>query len=116
MFNAKKFLRNFFTELYEEKDLSCLDRYLHPDYFDYDIGAGVKDHLRNSKEYVLRKYEEDPGFRVAVKRVRKLGRAYCARLVWLSSENGSEKTLFEGIATFLIEDGRIRRRGTFLYA
>jgi hypothetical protein len=116
MLDAKKYLKAFFRELYEKKDVSCLDRYLHPEYFDCDIGPGTKDHVGASKDFVLKKYTEDPGFRVNVKEVRKLGRAYCARLVWSTREDGAEKILFEGIATFLIEGGKIRRRGTFLFA
>ena len=115
MFIAKRFLRNYFHELFVKKDVSCLDRYLSPDYFDSDIGPGVKDHVRNSKDYILNMYKTDPTLHVIVREVRKVERAYCAHLVWRHSENGIENTRFEGIATFIIEKNKIKRRSTLLF-
>ncbi len=115
MFHAKRYLQNFFNELFVKKDLSCLDRYLDPGYFDYDIGPAVDDHIQNSKDYILEAYKTDPTRHVVVREVRKVERAYCAHLVWRYSENGVEKTRFEGVATFVIENGRIKRRSTLMF-
>lgn len=60
------FLRAYFDELFNKRNINALDLYLHQDYFDDDIGDPQTDHIQNSKEFLANLFEEHPTMGVEV--------------------------------------------------
>ena len=115
MLAGRRFLQNYFDGLFIKKDLSFIDKYMDQEYFDYDIGPSVKDHIKNSKEFLKDIFEKQPNLRVIVKKVKRIGSILCAQLQWVIIENRIKKLYMEGIATFEIKKQKIRKRNTLIY-
>lgn len=49
---ALEYLRRYFDALFTRRNLVSLDAYLHPDYYDDDIGPGESDSIGNLKTYL----------------------------------------------------------------
>jgi ketosteroid isomerase-like protein len=112
---ALTFLRRYFDALFTKRDLAALDVYLHPDYFDDDIGPGEADHIANSKAYLRDLFQRQPSIAVTVKDAIAQDDVITAFLEWSVVEAGARKTLHKGVAIFVLKDGKIYRRHTFLY-
>jgi hypothetical protein len=115
MFSAKKFLSDYFTDLFVNRDLSTIDKYLDKNHFDYDIGPSVKYHIENSKQYLLELFKRRPTIRVKVLKVKTIDNVACAQLRWYETIEKKEKIWLEGVATFLIIDKKIVKRNTLIY-
>jgi len=112
---AKKFLKEYFNTLFVKKRLDRLDDYLDKDYFDSDIGPGVKDHVKNSKEYLPALLEKYPGIRVLVKHAVRFSDVICAHLHWTILKDSKRIVWKKGAAVFVLRGGKILKRSTFIY-
>ncbi len=112
---ALDFMRGYFHRLFVMRDVDALDDYLHPEYFDEDIGAGVADHIRDSKEYLRDWFERTPGIGVDVLEAMAQGEVITAFLDWFVQEGGEKNLIQKGVAVFVLRDGKIYRRHTFMF-
>lgn len=112
---AINYLRGYFDELFINHNVDALNRYLHPDYFDDDIGDPAVDHIQNSKDYLRARIKEQPCMRVEVVDAIIHDDVITAYLIWHITENGRQKVLHKGVAIFVLKDGRMLKRHTFLY-
>ena len=107
MLGSKKFLVNYFDNLFIKRDLSTLDKYLDKNHFDYDIGFSSKDHTANSKQYLSELFIRKPTIRVKVLKTKTIKNVICAQLRWYETINKKEIVWQEGIATFLIQNNKM---------
>lgn len=112
---ALDFLRRYFDELFVHHNLDALDVYLHPDYFDDDIGPDEADHVQNSKDFLRDWLESEPTVRVAVRAAMTQDKVLTAFLEWQRTEQGIDQTIQKGVAIFVLKDGKIYRRHTYIY-
>jgi ketosteroid isomerase-like protein len=110
-----EYVRTYFDELFGKRNVAALDVYLAPDYSDDDIPAGTVDHLKNSKEYLRNLFRERPTIGVDVLDAVAREDVISAFLEWYVVENGTRHVLRKGIAIFVVRDGKIVKRHTFVY-
>jgi hypothetical protein len=109
------FIKCYFHELFVQRDLSALDRHLHPRHHDDDIGDAEKDHIANSKRYLTALFEKRPTMNVEVHKAMIENNVISADLEWFYTEKGERKTWMRGVACFVLEGKQIIRRHTFIY-
>ncbi|MEM5776076.1 MAG: nuclear transport factor 2 family protein, partial [Anaerolineaceae bacterium] len=107
---ALDWMRAYFHRLFVERDVDALDDYLHPDYFDDDIGAEVSDHVQDSKDYLRSWFQRSPGIGVDVLEAMAAGGVISAFLDWYVQEGGDKKIIMKGVAVFVLCDGKILHR------
>ena len=112
---AFEYIKNYFNELFVNKDLSAIDNYLDTKYYDDDIGDTTDNHREESKAYLLELFKKDPTINVCVKKVQVQDDVICAYLEWNSKKEGKIKVLRKGIAIFEIVDRKIKKRHTYIY-
>ncbi len=112
---AFAFIKTYFHDLFDKRDLSALDRYLSPDHFDDDIGPACSDHIANSKQYLSDWFAREPTVGVKVHKAMVSHDVISADLEWHAAENDGRRTLMRGVACFAVKDGRIVHRHTFMY-
>lgn len=113
---ALDFLRRYFDELFVHHNLDALDVYLHPDYFDDDIGPDEPDHIQNSRDFLRDWFGNEPSMGVTVKDAMAQDDVLTAFLEWHRAGQGVQQTIQKGVAIFVLKDGRIYRRHTYIYA
>lgn len=109
------FIRKFFEELFVQRNLDALDRYLAEDYFDDDIADPHVDHLRNSKEYLQELFRKSPTIGVEVTDAFARDKVISAFLEWFVCEDNLKRTIRKGVAIFVVNNQKIVRRHTFVY-
>jgi hypothetical protein len=112
---ALTFLRKYFNDLFGRRNVDALDGYLHENYFDGDIGDSQPDHIRNSKEFLTQWFAQNPTIGVEVKDALARDDVISAFLEWSAAEDGVRKPLQKGVAVFVMKDGKIIRRQTYIY-
>lgn len=112
---ALDYLRRYFDALFSQRDLAALDTYLHPDCFDDDIGPGEVDHIGNSKAYLRELFQRQPTIAVTVSDAIARDDVITAFLEWTVAGAGVRVTLRKGVAIFVLKDGKIYRRHTYIY-
>jgi len=112
---ATRFIEEYFSSLFMERDVDVLDRYLHPDYWDDDCGQEGINHIEDSKEYLRDLFSRIPTVGVSVGRVTAEGNVITAFLDWTLEDADVITTWKRGIAIFVLEGDRIRKRHTYIY-
>jgi hypothetical protein len=112
---ALEYIKGYFDELFVKKNVDALDHYLDKDYFDYDIGDPSVDHIQNSKQYLLRRFEREPTIGVNVVRAMIHEEVITAFLEWFVIEGGERRVTMKGVASFLLRGEKILKRHTFIY-
>lgn len=111
-----EFIRNYFNELFVERNLEALDVYLHEDYFDDDIGDPEVDHRQNSKEFLAELFRDNPGIGIEVMDVMTRDNVITAFLKWYEDQGQEKRMIRKGVAIFVLSGKSIIRRHTFIYA
>jgi hypothetical protein len=112
---AFEYIYNYFDQLFGRHNISALDFFLDQDYFDEDIGDPAVDHIKNSKEYLARLFREQPTIGVDVKSAVARDDVISAFLEWHVTENSQKRVIRKGVANFVVKNGKIIRRHTFVY-
>ncbi len=112
---AFEYIHNYFDQLFGKRNTSALDLYLDRDYFDEDIGDPAVDHIQNSKEYLAQLFREQPSIGVDVRAAIARDDVISAFLEWYIIENGVKRVIRKGVANFVVKNGKIIRRHTFVY-
>lgn len=112
---ALEFIKGYFDDLFVKRDVTALDRYLDKNYFDHDIGDPSIDHIQNSKQYLQKLFEREPSIGVNVIRVMTHDEVITAFLEWTMVKDRVRRATMKGVASFLIRNGRILKRHTFIY-
>jgi predicted SnoaL-like aldol condensation-catalyzing enzyme len=112
---ALEYIKGYFDELFVKHNVDALDRYLDKDYFDHDIGDPNVDHIQNSKQYLLRLFESEPGIGVNVVRAMGQGDVISAFLEWYVVKDHIKTVTMKGVGNFLLRGERILKRHTFIY-
>ena len=112
---AFEYIKNYFYELFVNKDLGTIDNYLVTNYYDDDIGETTDNHRKESKAYLLELFRKDPTINVCVKKVQVQDDVISAYLEWNSKKEDEIEVLRKGIAIFEIVDMKIRKRHTYIY-
>ena len=112
---AAEFVRDYFVTLFETRDLSALEQYVHPDYFDDDIGDPEIDHVEAGKGYLQSLYQRHPTINVTPIRTIVQDEVISSYLEWSTTASGERTVHVRGIALFVMESGRILKRHTFIY-
>ena len=110
-----EFIRKYFDELFNKRNINALDVYLDRDYFDDDIGDPNVDHLKSSKEFLTELFTRNPSIGVDVKDAITHDDVISAFLEWFVRENNKKRVIRKGIAIFVVAEQRIRKRHTFVY-
>lgn len=113
--NGLEFIRTYFDELFNRRNIDALDIYLHEEYFDDDIGDPALDHIQSSKEFLADLFQRNPTIGVEVIDAITHENVISAFLEWSVQENGQKRVIRKGVAIFVIDDRKIRKRHTFLY-
>lgn len=112
---AAAFLAEYFKTLFIDRDLARMSDYLHPDYWDDDIGDPKCDHIENGKQYLLSLFESKPNVGVIVKRAVIEDEVITAYLEWYDDLQNPESLWLKGIGLFEMDRGKIRKRHTYIY-
>ena len=83
--------------------------------FDDDIGDPGIDHIQNSKEYLTNMFAQNPTIGVDVKAAIVRDDVISAYLDWHVTENGVKRVIRRGVANFVLKQGKIIKRHTFVY-
>jgi len=110
-----EFVRQYFEELFGQRNIDALDKFLDETYFDDDIGDPNVDHIRNSKEYLAELFRTRPAIGVDVKDAITRDDVVSAFLEWFDIDNNTKRVFRKGIAIFVIRDRRILKRHTYVY-
>ena len=110
-----EFIRSYFNELFGERDINALDRFLDQSYFDDDIGDPSVDHIQNSKEYLKNLLQREPTIGVEVKEVIVHDNVITAYLEWTRMDAGHRQYFRKGVGIFVVKNKRIVKRHTFIY-
>lgn len=108
---AFDFIRTYFHRLFVDRDLSALDVYLHPDYWDDDIGDPAVNHREDARRYLTELFARHPRMGVIVERAVCQGEVITAYLAW----HEGLAVLRSGVALFVVRGGRILKRHTFIH-
>lgn len=112
---ALDYLRAYFRRLFEARDLSALDDYLAPDYWDDDIGEEGISHIEDSRRYLAELFARHPTIGVDLERAVCHGHVVTAYLAWHHVQDGRRETLRRGVAIFVLRRDKIASRHTFIY-
>ena len=112
---ALEYIQKYFYELFGKKDLSVLERYLDPNYWDDDIGNNSVNHINDSKDYLQNWFEKNPTINVYVSKAQIANNVICAFLEWNQQTDGKVKTIMKGIGIFEIEGMKIVKRHSYIY-
>ncbi len=112
---AHAFVSRYFRRLFDDHDLNALDDYLHPNYWDDDIGDSAADHIENAKSYLAKVFGEKPRLRVDVRATIALDDVIMSYLEWYEGEGAERRTQMKGAAIFVLDEGRILKRHTYIY-
>jgi hypothetical protein len=110
-----EFVRKYFDELFGKRNIDALDIYLDKEYFDDDIGDSGIDHIKNAKEFLTKLFKENPTIGVEVRDAITQDNVISAFVEWFVLENRVRKTIRKGIAIFVVNNLKIRKRHTFIY-
>jgi hypothetical protein len=110
-----EFIRKYFDELFGKRNVDALDVYLDKDYFDEDISDTNVAHIKNSKEFLGELFKEKPTIGVYVKDAMTQDDVISAFVEWFVMENNVKKTIRKGIAIFVLNKRKIRKRHTYIY-
>jgi len=113
--DATRFVTDYFAALFVTRDLSALDQYMHPDYVDDDIGDDDIDHIEAGKGFLQDLFRRHPSINVSVKRAVIHDDVITAYLEWTTTQDGKPTVHIRGVASLVMESGRIKRRHTFVY-
>lgn len=109
------FIQKYFDEVFNKRNVDALDVFLDREYFDDDIGDPEVDHIQNSKDYLIELFDGTPAIRVDVKDTITRDNVISAFLEWFVCENSQKRVIRKGVAIFVVEGRRIRKRHTFIY-
>lgn len=109
------YIKRYFFELFDRRNMEALHEFLDPEYFDDDIGDPAVDHIANSKEYLRQWFIEQASISVEVSGAAVKDDVISAFLEWHVSENGCKRVIRKGVAIFVLRDRKILRRHTFIY-
>ena len=112
---AYEYIRTYFHRLFVERDISALDEYLHPDYWDDDIGESGISHIDNSKQFLYSLFQRLPNIDVNVENVMCNENVITVCLQWVDLHGGHPEILRKGIAVFVLTERKISRRHTYIY-
>jgi hypothetical protein len=109
------FVRDYFFELFEKRNISALDQYLDKEYWDDDIGEEGVDHIENSKTFLKDLFNKNPNITVIVKKAICQDNVITAYLEWGNKSEAKVDVLRKGIAVFVLKGNRIIKRHTYIY-
>ncbi len=112
---AFEYIKGYFNDLFSQRDLAALDRYLDKEYLDDDIGDPTVDQIENSKQFLRELFRNKPTIGVDVIRAVSHDGVIAAFLVWHVHENGVKRVIMKGVANFQMRGQRVLKRQTFLY-
>ena len=112
---AFEYIQTYFHRLFVERDISALDEYLHPDYWDDDIGESGISHIDDSKIFLSNLFKRHPNINVNVENVMCNENVITACLRWVDQHDGHQETLRKGIAVFVLVEHRILKRHTYIF-
>ncbi|PKO14385.1 MAG: hypothetical protein CVU39_15230 [Chloroflexi bacterium HGW-Chloroflexi-10] len=110
------FIREYFHQLFDLRNIDAIDHYLDRDYYDDDIGDPQVDHIQNSKEFLKNLFIKNPTIGVDVKDAISRDNVITAYLEWYVTKNDTRLTLRKGVAIFVLRGKKILKRHTFIYA
>jgi hypothetical protein len=109
------FVSAYFKELFTNKNVGILDKYLHKDYWDDDIGNSDVNHIENSKVFLKNMFYINPSIDVEVKKVQILEKIITAYIEWFNYDKNEKQILMKGIVIFELKDLQIIKRHTYMY-
>lgn len=112
---ALAYLRKYFHELFEKRNLEALDTFLDDDYFDDDVGDPTINHKEEAREFLANFFREKPTIGVDVIEALAYDEVISAFLEWFEIKKGIKKVFMKGVAIFVLRNEKIIKRHTFLY-
>ena len=94
---AMKKHSKIFDDLFVKRNPNALDRYLHENYWDDDIGKSGINHIENSKEFLRDLFNRNPTVGVEVKKVIAKDNVITAFLKWYRTKAGNRETWMKGV-------------------
>jgi len=110
-----EFIHRYFDEVFNKRNIDALDDFVDKDYFDDDIGDPKVDHLKNSKEFLKELFRRNPTIGIDVTDAITHDNVISAFLEWFVRENEKKRVIRKGVAVFVVENQRIRKRHTYIY-
>jgi len=112
---AFDFVYDYFNEVFNKRNADALDQFLDGDYWDADIGAEKRDHVRGSKEYLTAFFRNNPDVMIEVVKVMSRDNVITAFLEWYEESGRDRRILKKGVGIFVMKGQKIQKRATHLY-
>ena len=110
------FIKSYFDNIFNSRNIDALDVYLDKNYDDDDIPDTETDHIRNSKEYLSQLFTKYPTIMVKVHDAIVHDKIIVTFLEWYKNENIIEKTLIKGVGVFVLNnENKIIKRHNYIY-
>lgn len=112
---ALKYIKDYFKTLFVYKELDKITNFLHPDYWDDDIGDSNVNHISSSKEYLSELFKRRPHVGVKVIDANIQNNVITAYLEWHNDISRMDSIWMKGVAIFVLESSKIIKRHTYIY-
>lgn len=111
---ALGYIKDYFKTLFIDRDLDKITDFLHPDYWDDDIGDPTVHHINNSKQFLQDLFEKKPRVGVKVIDCNIHENVITAYLEWYNDISNTDSIWLKGIAMFVLESNKIIKRHTYI--
>ncbi len=110
------YIRNYFDQIFNGRYTDKLEVFLAQGYDDDDIPDTETDHIKNSREYLTRLFQEIPNIKVKVNGAFTYDNIVVAFIEWYRAEDGIVQPLKKGICLFTLNnENRIIKRHNYIY-
>jgi hypothetical protein len=109
------YVKNYFHEIFEHKNIDAIDSFVDREYFDDDIGDPKVDHIENSKKFLSDLFTTKPNIGVRVDSAIEKDGVTTSFIEWYEKKDDENEVIRKGIVIFVLRNGKILRRHTFLY-
>jgi hypothetical protein len=109
------YVKNYFHEIFNKRNINAVDYYFDKDYFDDDIGDPNINHIVNSKKFLSDLFANNPNIGVNVVNALEKDRVISSFVEWYEKKDNKIEIIRKGIVIFVLRNEKIVHRHTFIY-
>jgi hypothetical protein len=109
------YVKSYFHEVFDKRNINAIDYYFDKDYFDDDIGDPSINHIENSKKFLSDLFNKNPNIGVNVVNAIEKDGVISSFVEWYDKKDNDKGIIRKGIVIFVMRNEKILHRHTFIY-
>ena len=109
------YVKKYFHEIFDKRNINAIDYLFDKDYFDDDIGDPNINHVENSKKFLSDLFANNPNIGVNVVSAIEKDGVISSFIEWYVNKDNKNEIIRKGVVIFVLRNEKILHRHTFIY-